>query len=133
MSVLLLILGIMVAASGVAAIGFGIPLNEFTLGTTLMVGGTIALTGGFILLGLSAVVGELSRLSEELIRSGVRPHRAGDAGERAFPMAAAVGTPLPVSATGSIPRQPPSPVARPRPDIPVRETRAPPPAASPSS
>ena len=64
MSFVLLVLGIVVAASGVAAIGFGIPLNEFTLGTTLMVGGTTALTGGFILLGLSAVVGELGRLAE---------------------------------------------------------------------
>ena len=127
MSVVLLVLGIVVAASGVAAIGFGIPLNEFTLGTTLMVGGTTALTGGFILLGLSAVVGELSRLSEQLARTGVRPHRTGDAAEPVVPMAVAVGSPLPVSGTGYVARQPPAPVARPRPEIPVRETRPPPP------
>ena len=133
MSVVLLVLGIVVAASGVAAIGFGIPLNEFTLGTTLMVGGTTALTGGFILLGLSAVVGELGRLAEELKRTGVRPQRVGDTAEGLSPMASAGGSPLPVSAPGSIPRQPPPPVARPRPEVPVRETRPTPAAASPSS
>jgi len=138
MSVVLLVLGVIVAACGVAAIGFGIPLNEFTLGTTLMVGGTIALTGGFILVGLSAVVGELSRLAEELVRTGVRPSRLGEAAEpvvpMAVPMASAIGSPFPVSASGSIPRQPPPAVARPRPEIPGRgETRPPPAAASPSS
>jgi hypothetical protein len=132
MSVVLLVLGIVVAACGVAAIGFGIPLNEFTLGTTLMVGGTTALTGGLILVGLSAVVGELSRLSEELMRTGIRPQRMGDAEHGIIPMASAVGSPLPVSA-GSTPRQPVPAVARPRPEIPPRETRAPPAPAAPSS
>jgi hypothetical protein len=133
MSFVLLVLGIVVAASGVAAIGFGIPLNEFTLGTTLMVGGTTALTGGFILLGLSAVVGELGRLAEELKRTAVRPQRMGDTAEGMVPMASAAGSPLPVSGPGSTTRQPPLPVARARPEVPVREMRPTPAAASPSS
>jgi hypothetical protein len=39
---------------GFAAIGFGVPINEFTLGTTLIVAGTTALTGGLIQIGLAA-------------------------------------------------------------------------------
>src|SRR5215813_11308775 len=66
MSVILSLLGIAVAAAGVAAIGFGIPINEFTLGTTLIVAGVSALTGGLVLLGLAAVVAELGRLSETM-------------------------------------------------------------------
>src|SRR3981189_1275521 len=66
MSVILLILGIVVAAAGIATIGFGIPINEFTLGTTLIIAGTTALTGGLILIGLSAVVTELGRVAEGL-------------------------------------------------------------------
>src|SRR5215471_9313165 len=53
MSVVLLILGIVVAAAGIATIGFGIPNNDFTLSTTLFITGTTALTGGLILIGLS--------------------------------------------------------------------------------
>src|SRR5262249_38211902 len=64
MSVILSLLGIVLAAVGIAAIGFGIPINEFTLGTTLIVAGVSALTGGLILIGLAAVVAELSRLAE---------------------------------------------------------------------
>jgi len=74
MSVILSLLGILVAAAGVAAIGFGIPINEFTLGTTLIVAGVSALTGGLVLLGLAAVVAELGRLRETIsTRLVIRP------------------------------------------------------------
>ncbi|MGA7488524.1 MAG: hypothetical protein WBW74_16500, partial [Xanthobacteraceae bacterium] len=66
MSVILSLLGIAVAAAGLAALGFGIPINEFSLGTTLIVTGTTALTGGLILIGLAAVVSELSRVTDAL-------------------------------------------------------------------
>jgi hypothetical protein len=66
MSVILSLLGIVLAATGVAAIGFGIPINEFTLGTTLVLAGTTALAGGLILIGLAAVVAELGRITEAL-------------------------------------------------------------------
>jgi hypothetical protein len=66
MSVILALLGIVLAATGVAAIGFGIPINEFTLGTTLVLAGTTGLAGGLILMGLAAVVAELGRITEAL-------------------------------------------------------------------
>ena len=75
MSVILYLLGILVAAVGVAAIGFGIPINEFTLGTTLVTGVT-GLTGGLILIGLAAVVSELGRLRDALKTRPVAPPAA---------------------------------------------------------
>jgi hypothetical protein len=126
MSVLLLILGIVVAASGVAAIGFGIPLNEFTLGTTLMSGGATALTGGFILIGLSAVVSELARLADGLKRGGPRsPQRGGEFFEPVAPAVSA--SPLPAPVAVSTPRPAPAPNVRSRAEVPAREAR---PAAS---
>jgi hypothetical protein len=78
MSVILTLLGIVIATAGVAAIGFGIPINEFTLGTTLMMTGSTALTGGLILIGLGAVVAELARVSDALKgRAGARPAARG--------------------------------------------------------
>src|SRR5258707_1246935 len=90
MSVILSLLGILVAAAGVAAIGFGIPINEFTLGTTLIVAGVSALTGGLVLLGLAAVVAELGRLRETIsTRLVIRPTaRSGEPAELAQPTAA---------------------------------------------
>src|SRR5262249_54230562 len=86
MSVILSLLGIVLAAVGIAAIGFGIPINEFTLGTTLIVAGVSALTGGLILIGLAAVVAELGRLAEAVRtriapRPGVRPAEAPEVAE----------------------------------------------------
>jgi hypothetical protein len=78
MSVILTLLGIVIATAGVAAIGFGIPINEFTLGTTLMMTGSTALIGGLILIGLGAVVAELARVSDALKgRAGARPAERG--------------------------------------------------------
>src|SRR5262249_27176163 len=81
MSILLSLLGIVIAAVGIAAIGFGIPINEFTLGTTLIVAGVSALTGGLILIARGEVGGELGRLggagrTQFAARPGPRPAEA---------------------------------------------------------
>jgi len=82
MSVILLILGIVVAATGIATIGFGIPISDFALGTTLIITGTTALTGGLVLIGLSAVVTELGRVTEGLkVRAGRTAASRVDAAE----------------------------------------------------
>src|SRR5215831_9690156 len=103
MSVILSLLGIAVAAAGVAAIGFGIPINEFTLGTTLIVAGVGALTGGLVLIGLGAVVAELGRLSETIrTRLVVRPQVRAEAPELAQPAPAPAnlaGAPVPMVST----------------------------------
>lgn len=118
MSVILSLLGIAIAAAGVAAIGFGIPINEFTLGTTLIVAGVSALTGGLVLIGLAAVVAELGRLSEAIrTRPVVRaPGRSIEPPEL-VPSAAGA------AAAAIAPARPVPSSARPRPETP--QVRAP--------
>ncbi|HET9586023.1 MAG TPA: hypothetical protein VFP38_18480 [Bradyrhizobium sp.] len=84
MSVILLMLGIVVASAGAAAICFAIPINELILGSTLIIAGATALTGGLVLIGLSTVVSELNHLAEALrARPSARPGRpAAEAQER---------------------------------------------------
>jgi hypothetical protein len=130
MSVILSLLGIVLAAVGIAAIGFGIPINEFTLGTTLIVAGVSALTGGLILIGLAAVVAELGRLAEAVrtriaARPAARPAEAPDAVESAASTTAVL--PAPVVAVGA--RSPQTAFPRPRAEAPASEARPHEPAA----
>jgi hypothetical protein len=110
MSVILLVVGILVAGAGLAAIGFGIPINEFSLGTTLIMAGTTALVGGLLLIGLATVVSELNRVGEAL-RSRPAGRAARQPAEAAEPAIAAVPAP---AATAPAPT-PPSPTPRPAP------------------
>ena len=123
MSVILSLLGIVLAAVGIAAIGFGIPINEFTLGTTLIVAGVSALSGGLILIGLAAVVAELGRLGEA-VRTRIAPRpgpRAAEAPAVVEPAASTIaGPPPPMAAVGAR-LQTASP--RPRAEAPVSEAR----------
>jgi hypothetical protein len=59
MMVLLMTAGIGLILIGLAAIGYGIPVKEFSFGNTLIVAGAIAVGTGTILLGLRAAVAEL--------------------------------------------------------------------------
>jgi hypothetical protein len=70
MSVLLYVVGALAVLAGVASIGFGVPVKEFSFGDTLIVAGTVALVGGFILIALAAAVAQLARIAEML---GARP------------------------------------------------------------
>ena len=70
MSVLLYVVGALAVVAGAAAIAFGIPVKEFSLGDTLILAGTVAMTGGLILIGLGAAVAQLQRVAEML---GARP------------------------------------------------------------
>jgi hypothetical protein len=124
MSVILSLLGIVLAAVGIAAIGFGIPINEFTLGTTLIVAGVSALTGGLILIGLAAVVAELGRVAEA-VRTQIAPRpaaRPAEAPEVVEPAASTTAVPSPaIVALGARSSQTASP--RPRADARVSEAR----------
>lgn len=71
MYVSLLILGVMVTLAGAAMLAFGIPINEFGLGNTLIVAGTAALVGGLILIGVSEAVRQLRRIAESLLAGPV--------------------------------------------------------------
>jgi hypothetical protein len=66
MYIVLLLIGLLASAAGLASIGFGIPINEFSLGTTLILAGTIALSAGLVLLGLALALRQLHRIAEAL-------------------------------------------------------------------
>jgi hypothetical protein len=76
MSVILLVLGILLAAAGGALVGFGYPIKELPLGTTLILAGAFAFVGGLLLVGLSAVVTELARVGAALKATQPQPQTA---------------------------------------------------------
>jgi hypothetical protein len=113
MATILSLLGIAVTAAGVAAIGFGIPINEFTLGMTLIVAGVSAFTGGLVLIGLATVVAELGRLREAMRARPIARSaaRSADAQELAQTAAAPVTLATPGLVAGARPVQAASPRA----------------------
>jgi hypothetical protein len=52
--------------AGLVAIGFGIPINEFGFGNTLIVAGTVAACTGMLLIGLWTAVRELKNIARRL-------------------------------------------------------------------
>ncbi|HEY6259711.1 MAG TPA: hypothetical protein VIY51_28370 [Xanthobacteraceae bacterium] len=118
MSVILFILGILVTGAGIVTIGFGIPINEFNLGNTLIVSGTIAFSAGLILIGLAAAVDQLAQVVKALRpRAGMRPAPQPPAVEQAAP-AAVRASPIPVQALPQAPVPPPAPAKAPVPAAP---------------
>ena len=85
MTLVLMAVGLLVTAAGLLTIGFGIPINAFSLGNTLIISGTIAGVGGLILIGLAAVLGQLRRIGDRL--KSKAPVRAAEMKEAATPSA----------------------------------------------
>jgi hypothetical protein len=108
----LLILGVIVTMAGAAMIAFGIPINEFGLGNTLIVAGTTAFVGGLILIALSDAVRQLRRIAEgAMARPGTRAMRTTDLFNPALSEASAGSRPP--SGPGRIPFPPkPNPEGR---------------------
>ena len=63
MPVLLFGIGAFAIVAGLVMVGFGIPINEFSFGNTLIGAGTTATVGGLIIIGLSITVGQLRRIA----------------------------------------------------------------------
>jgi hypothetical protein len=120
MSVILFIVGILVTGAGIVTIGFGIPINEFNLGNTLIVSGTIAFSTGLILIGLAAAVDQLAQVVKALRgRAPARPQpqAAEQPAMRASPTQATAPVQAPPGspAKAPVPQPPRNPaVARPR-------------------
>ena len=76
MMVVMLVAGIGLVLAGLLAIGFGIPIKEFSIGNTLIVTGVIGVCTGAIMLG--ALDG----------RQGIEEHRAAARRRRAGSRAA---------------------------------------------
>jgi hypothetical protein len=62
----MLVAGIGCLLAGLLAVGFGIPVNEFSFGNTLILAGTVTACAGLIVLSLWVAVRELKRIAERL-------------------------------------------------------------------
>jgi hypothetical protein len=104
MSVILYLIGAFAVMAGAGLIAFGIPINEFSFGNTLIISGVTAVVGGLIVVGLAATVAQLHRLSEAI---AARPPARELEAPAEVPVAAAppARTPLP-------PRLRPEPATR---------------------
>jgi hypothetical protein len=66
MMVAMLVAGVALLLAGVLAIVFGLPIQEFSFGNTLILAGAVTACTGAIMLGLSAVVRELRIIARRL-------------------------------------------------------------------
>jgi len=76
MPALLYGIGVLSLFSGLVMIGFGIPINEFSFGNTLISAGTTAAVGGLAIIGLGVVAGQVRRLAEAFV--GQPPSRLSE-------------------------------------------------------
>ncbi|HEY6861139.1 MAG TPA: hypothetical protein VI358_15305 [Pseudolabrys sp.] len=73
MPALLYGIGVFALFAGLVMIGFGVPINEFSFGNTLIGAGTTAGIGGLIIIGLGVVAGQMRRVAEALtVQSSAR-------------------------------------------------------------
>ena len=82
--VVMLIAGIGCLLAGLLAIGFGIPVQEFSFGNTLILSGVVTACTGLIMLALWMVVGELKNIAQRL-GPGIPLDLTGAAATRAAP------------------------------------------------
>jgi hypothetical protein len=66
MAVVLFSVGTFALVAGLLMVGFGIPINEFSFGNTLISAGTTAAVGGLIIIALGVAVGQLRQIAEVL-------------------------------------------------------------------
>ena len=79
MPALLFGIGAFALFAGLVMVGFGIPINEFSFGNTLISAGTTAAVGGLIIIALGIVAGQVRRVAEAL--AGQLPARPGQPAE----------------------------------------------------
>ena len=87
MMFVMLVAGIGLVLAGLLAIGFGIPIKEFSTGNTLIIAGVIGVCTGAIMLALWMTVRELKNIARRL-GAGV-PEAGGEAVVRQVPPVAA--------------------------------------------
>jgi hypothetical protein len=75
MSILLFGAGALAFVVGIAMVGYGVPINEFSFGNTLIISGTVAMVGGLIVVGLGAAVLYLRRVLDAVANQA--PAEAG--------------------------------------------------------
>jgi hypothetical protein len=108
MNRVLLAIGLLATAAGFVTIGFGIPINAFSLGNTLIVAGTIAVAAGLILMGLASAIGQLRRIAEALAARPLPPQaRSAESVEALVPPTARIIPAPPVPTRMPPPPRPP--------------------------
>ncbi len=85
MMMAMLVAGIACLVAGLSAIGFGIPVNEFSFGNTLILAGAVGVCAGLIILSMWAAVGELKKNMAAWIGSGPALDRMGGMATPAVP------------------------------------------------
>jgi hypothetical protein len=129
MAIVLLIVGLLATAAGLVMIGFGIPINAFSLGNTLIVAGTVALSAGLVLIGLASVIGQLRRIAEALsARPLLRSGRPAESVETMVPPTARMTPappPAPVPTRMPMPPRPPEMREPAMPELAQPESRMP--------
>ncbi len=88
MMVVMLVVGIGLVLAGLLAVGFGIPIQEFSFGNTLILTGVMAGCTGFVLLGLWMAVRELKNVAQRLGSGIPSEFGAGTAKQPAIPTGA---------------------------------------------
>ena len=88
-SMVLMIVGALALVFGIAVVGFGIPVQEFSFGNTLIISGATVATGGLIVIALGAVSGQVQHLAEALAHPPMMAH--GHEHQPFEPMTAAAG------------------------------------------
>jgi hypothetical protein len=88
MAFLVLVAGIGLVVAGLLAIGFGIPIKEFSTGNTLIMAGVVGVCTGMIMLGLWVAVRELKTIARRLANG--LPETLEEAVDPLTPPAAAV-------------------------------------------
>ena len=89
MMVVMLVVGMGLILAGLLAVSFGIPIQEFSFGNTLILTGVMASCTGFVLLGLWMAVRELKNLAQRLGGGVPSEFGTGIAAQPAIPTAAA--------------------------------------------
>ena len=88
MAFVLLVAGIGLISAGLLAIGFGIPIKEFSTGNTLIMTGVVGFCTGTIMLALWAVVRELKNIARRI--GSPAPEMRDEAALRGAPPLAAM-------------------------------------------
>jgi hypothetical protein len=106
MYLIVLAMGVVTAMAGAVMIGFGIPINEFGIGNTLISAGTTAVVGGFVLIALAATLRQLRTVAEATQSRGWPAATTDSRASNPYP-SARVGAPGPIGAPPTSPGPPP--------------------------
>jgi hypothetical protein len=105
MYLIVLAMGVVTALAGALMIGFGIPINEFGIGNTLISAGTTAVVGGFVLIALAATLRQLRTVAEATQGRGWPAATADGRSPNPYP-SARVAAPGPIAAPPTSPGPP---------------------------